>query len=193
MDRKERISKVNKCVELIKKGNNHQAVYELHDLMGGTLRYIAKKYLRNREDVEDMVQIFWSRIFEIAKVYPSGTNAFSYLCKTMQNRTFNYIRDNLKYTTCSSLEDVVLKVDKEEIEEIMTEKANAKYLVDKAIAKLPEREQQIIKESYYLEKPVREIAEDMGISKTVIAELRLQATEKLKQELKSLIEDSGQK
>ena len=165
---------INKCIEKIKEEYNRDAVYELHTLIGASIRYIAFNYAKNSVDAEDLVQDFWANIFEIAKGFRYNTNGKSYLLKVMTNRSINAYqkrkRETEAYFAMATPEDSKTVDENTVVKDIYN-----KTLIEKCFAKLTEQEKFIIKETYFLDKTVRDIAEEMNISKSVVSKIKQKA------------------
>lgn len=150
---------------------------DLYNFFSKTVRSIALKYLRNKEEADDLVQEFWRDIYEIADSY-HGANALFYLKKVVKNRALNqlkvlnrklenetdlyeaYIHDSDR---CLSVEQLILKND-----------------VIRALNTLPPDEKAVINMVIYERATVREIAFELKISVPKAERLRQAAMETLK-------------
>lgn len=173
------VNLVNKCLFKIAYGDE-KAVTVLFHALSPTLRYIARKYIPDKEQAEDLVQDFWADIEKIAKGFVRAENGFNYLVKVMNRRAIN------RYKKLSKEKARVRPVDFELDGrcEDFSEKYALQQMVQSALEKLEEVERIIIEESYFENKTVREIGKDLNIPKSTVARIKQKALDKLKTLLK---------
>ncbi len=177
----EKIFKINRCLEDIKNYGNVEKVSNLYALVGPAIRYIALKYMKDSDAANDLIQDFWADIYNIANDFKYLSNGFNYLCRVMTNRAIN------EYRNITRQNEYVMKYVPYENYVIINEVdiddfIYARQLVNKAMSYLNEQEKIIIQETYFLGKTIREIAREMGISKSY--------THKLKQRAISIMADA---
>ncbi len=178
---KETKSSLNELLAKVRQGDNN-SIFCLYELMSPTIRYIALKYLKNESDADDLVQDFWYDIKKYANGFLIHKNAYSYLCRVMTRQALNRLKklnrqiendveyvDYLRvmnYHNEESLEDIDLRND-----------------INNAMTKLSQLQQVIIQKTYFEDKTVRQIAKDLGRSKSQVGRLKSEAIEILKNEL----------
>lgn len=180
MDKK-RKREINDCVLSIKTNRDMQSVCALHSFTGGVFRHIALRYLGNSPDVEDVVQDFWADIFETVSKYRYNTNAFAYLCKCFTNTVINYCikkgRDINKKAYYVDYENVASDYGD------CIDGAMLESIVGSAIDALDEEEKTVVQLTYFEDMTVREIAKDLGKSKSQINRIKMSALQNLKLKL----------
>lgn len=171
-------SRVNRLLNRIKQGE-HECVSELHDIMAPTLRYLALKYLKNEDEADDLVQDFWCDIVKYAQKYYFYKNGYGYLCKIMNRQALN--RYNKLKRQNEQFDEYVdySKINGYQTNDI-AEVVSLRNDINDAMSQLTETQKIIIQKAYFEGKTVREIASDMGISKTQVSRLKTSATEILK-------------
>lgn len=175
---KERNKSINECLTRLQSTRKIEYVEELYDLIAPTVRHIALKYLHDEELADDFVQDFWSDIYKIADGYVFHLNAFAYLCKVVKNRAasrYARLKNERAYVTYVDYSSVDLsrtECDSSQIDLIIS--------VGQALKTLDETEKIIIQSTYFEGKTVRQIASELGLSKSSVARLKGEALDKLK-------------
>lgn len=173
----QKIKNVNNALEKIRKGET-DGVTELYHEMSHTLRYIALKYLRNDAEADDLVQDFWADIDYIADKFIYIRNGFAYLCKVMNRRAIN------RYKLITGRKEVnVGYVDYATLDTRHTDSLETRDLqisIESAMQMLDVHEKIIIQETYFEDKNIRQIAKDIGMSKSKVGRLKQSALKKMK-------------
>ena len=178
---KETEKSLNELLTNVRQGDD-DSISRLCELMSPTLRYIALKYLKNESEADDLVQDFWYDIKKFAVGYVFQKNAYSYLCRVMTRQALNRIK-KLKRQVENKIEYIdYLKVNNYQNEESF-ETIGLRNDINNAMLKLTDMQKIIIQETYFEDKTIRQIAKDLGISKTQVGRLKIQAIEILKNEL----------
>lgn len=170
--------KINKLISEINSGNE-KSLTELYKIMSPHIRYIALKYLQDEEDAEDMVQDFWADIYKLCASIVFLKNGFAYLCKAMERKTINRYK-KLK----REKEKKIAYVDYLQIKDYADksiQEAEKRIEITNIINSLPKIERIIIQETYFGGKTVRQIAEELKISKSQVSLLKNKAVEYLKE------------
>lgn len=170
---------IGKLLNQISKTRGPEAVEALYDLIAPTIRHIGLKYLHELPIAEDFVQDFWADIYRIADCYRFSFNPFGYLCKVATNRAINH------YHQLKSDAAKVLYVDYSAFRQAdIYKQAEIHIILEAALNALSETERIIIQSTYYEQKTVRQIANELGISKSQVARLKARALSKLEGQLK---------
>lgn len=184
--RQQKIKNVNNALEKIRKGET-DGVTELYHEMSHTLRYIALKYLKNDAEADDLVQDFWADIDYIADKFIYIRNGFAYLCKVMNRRAIN------RYKLITGRKEVNIGyVDYAMFDAGHTNSLETRDLqisIESAMQELDVHEKIIIQETYFEDKNIRQIARDIGLSKSKVGRLKQRALKKMK----DFFEESGTK
>lgn len=170
--------KINRCIDRIKSECSKEALIELHSLIASYLKYIALRFTKNESDAEDLVQDFWADIFVILDKYHYAQNGFSYLCKVMTNRAINFYNKNKRENEINS--EILPNINYSTINESdIVNDLDAKQLLDKCFATLSDRERYIIEEYVIFKRTIRDIAEELNVSKSLVSKLKIRAIKKM--------------
>jgi RNA polymerase sigma-70 factor (ECF subfamily) len=165
----------------IKQGNK-KSFEELFMAYYAPLCAFARKYIKDADECEEIVQGFFTRLWDKRDDLEINLSVKNYLFSSVRNRCINYLKhskikveyqnDFLKSTdTQSDFSDAMLEID-------LVEK------IEKSIAELPQRRREIFVLSREKGLKYREIADELGISiKTVEAQMG-QALKDLRDSLK---------
>ena len=186
------------CLKRVKEGD----IEARNKLIEHNLRlvaHIAKKYAKNQEDGEELISIGTIGLIKGIMSYDGskGTRLATYAARCIENELLMLMRSNKKSQNDVSLNDPIgtdkegnqiLLVDvmstEEEISDIIELKSQVKKLRENMLSELDERERLIIEKRYGLngEKPLtqREIAKNLGISRSYISRIEKKAVSKLK-------------
>ena len=180
-------NQINGLIERIRRGDK-DAVAALHALLGNKLRFIAVKFFHNDFDADDAVQDFWLHIVDYCQKYKFSVNAYSYLCKCFENQCLSALRKKGVRERVMSVEDVALY---ERPQGDVSERQYAlKQTFERAEKEMTDDERRVFALSLYGDETVREIADELGMSKSQAARLRASAVEKVKA---ALIKDGWDK
>lgn len=186
------------CLKRVKEGD----IEARNKLIEHNLRlvaHIAKKYAKNQEDGEELISIGTIGLIKGIMSYDNskGTRLATYAARCIENELLMLMRSNKKSQNDVSLNDPIgtdkegnqiLLVDvmstEEEISDIIELKSQVKKLRENMLSELDQREREIIVKRYGLngEKPLtqREIAKQLGISRSYISRIEKKAVSKLK-------------
>ena len=173
------IELINKCLFEIAFGDERY-ITVLYHAISPTIHYIARKYIPDKDQAEDLVQDFWADIEKISKGFIRAENGFNYLVKVMNRRAINRYKKLSKEKARVRCVDPELDGEKEDF----SEKYALMETVRSALSMLEDTERIIIEESYFENKTVREIGKDLKISKSTVDRIKQRALDKLKTLLK---------
>lgn len=175
-------NKIKECVNQIKDGDMF-AVERLYVLFAPKLDIIGKRYF-NEVDSEDFKQEFWLNIQKICNKCVFVFNCYGYLIKSAQNFAKNYLkklkRDSSHKISLTEGVENSLQADP------FWEEDEATDLVARALNTLDKIERDTFIDSVYMEKSYRKIAQEQKVSKSQVGNIRADATQKLKNFLKSV-------
>lgn len=165
------VGEVNRCIFKIKNGDKYDAVLELHRLLGNTVRFIAMQYAENDWDADDLVQEFWLHIVEYCRKSKPNRNGVAYLVVVMHNlcRSWRRKRKALEAHLCVA--DVERFEDRFVSEEATVRQMDLQNTLQKAIARMSETEHIVYALAVYQQATVRQIAQQLGLSRAAAGRL----------------------
>ena len=196
------LSKEEKCVEKMKLGDN-EARNKLIEHNLRLVAHIVKKYDHKKNDIDDLISIGTIGLIKGVDSfsYKHGTRLTTYVAKCIENEILMYYRSDKKHNKNISLNESVgfdkegneitlleiLKTPKPEFELDIQKKDNLASL-KKYFNVLTEREKEIIIKRYGLndqdEITQKEIAKELGISRSYVSRIEKRALTKIFKEFK---------
>ena len=149
-----------KLAERIKRRDS-KAMKALYDRYAGFLTAVCSRYIENREDVKDLMQDSFIRIFSsIGSFEYRGEGSLkAWMSRIVINNTLKYIRDNIQKGMISIDEDIP-DVPDEEIPEISEIPPS---VIQEMIRRLPEGYRTVFNLFVFEGKSHKEIAMLLGI------------------------------
>lgn len=148
----------------------------LYSSMGKWMLLIAKGVTGNKVIAEDAVQESFLRITENIEKYEKNTNACAWVCRIVHNTAVNELKKYKGKEYCP--------IDEIEIvsgEESMEKRSESRLLVEQLMKKLdPPILREMIYRKYFLDMTVREIAKEIGKSKSYVSKEILKAEKMMK-------------
>lgn len=167
--------KTEYAVSLIKEGND-KGVDLLYSSMGKIMFMVARGVVKDSFMAEDVVQDSFLKIVKNADKYKKGTNAYAWVCKIVRNTALNTLKATQNHPTEDIDEFFCLSDDNN-----MEEKTTTQLLVEKLMNSLsPPIVKKMIYMKYFLDMTVREIAKEVGKSKSFVAKEIAKAEEFMK-------------
>ena len=174
-----------------------------HILIERNLRLVAhviKKYQNSEEDPEDLISIGTIGLIKAVVTFnpDKGNRLAAYASRCIENEILMYLRSKKKATKEISLYEPIgtdregneiklydiIETDEEEVAEKIHLKENIQTLYEKVEKELSQRESIILKMRYGLyngeEYTQREIARQLGISRSYVSRIEKGAVEKLR-------------
>jgi RNA polymerase sigma-70 factor (ECF subfamily) len=147
------------------------------------------RYIGNYEDVEDIAQEVFIKIWQKAKSFKRKSKFSTWLYRIVVNQCLNY-RSKHKQKLVS-LDEMTEKeqIPDSLIVEVDHEQRKKAEIVKKAVNELPEKQRIALVLSKYEEKSYKEIAEIMGVSLSAVESLIFRAKQNLKKQLLPLRKD----
>lgn len=171
-----------KIIENIKNGNE-DSFKELFDIYNRRLYYFVFKYLRNKEDSEEIVQEIFLKIWRDRSKLDPGLSLKSFLFTIAYNSTMNAIRKrafNEQYKNMvgltTALSDMATEEDVNYRETLL--------LIEKAIDLLPPKRKQVFLMSRYEGLTYQEIADRLSLSVKTVNDHMNEALKFLRKNLK---------
>lgn len=163
-------TKVNKLLLKFKNGNNY-AFKDLFDFLYKKLISIARQYLKNKSDADDVVSETFIQIHKSISQFDDLKDGYNWICKIVERKALDKNRKNKVYDELDGN-----FIDEQNI----FEEINNKTDIESEINKLPEDEQKIVRLYFYYGYTYKEIGEVMGYlpqmaykkMKTILGKLR---------------------
>ena len=147
-------------------------------LAGGQMMAVAVSIV-GRDCAEDVVHDSFIKIVRFADRYKRGMSPYGWIMKIVRNTALDYLKAKKVKNEVSTEEFFSLSSS-----DYSPEKRENAIVLEQALKKLDGDEKKIIYYIYYLDMTVREIAEELGMSKSAVQRLKDKAEEKLKNLLK---------
>ena len=147
-------------------------------LAGGRMLAVALSYV-GRDCAEDVLHDSFIKIARFAGGYRRGMNPYGWIMKIVKNTALDYIKSKKAHPEVSQEEFFSLS----SLDYSPERRENA-IVLEQAMKKLDGDERKIIYYVYYLDMTVREIADELNMSKSAVQRLKDKAEEKLKNLLK---------
>jgi len=156
----------DKLIDKLRKGDV-DAFDEVYRRYAGKLFAFALKYLKSREDAEELVQSVFLKVWENQANLKKETSFKSYLFTIAYNEICNLFRKR-KYQQ-NFIENTIL--GKPEISTDMESQIEFRSVleqVEQIVAQLPEKQKAVFLKSRQEGKSTKEIAEELGLSKGTV-------------------------
>lgn len=152
--------------DLLKSGD-HLAYSEIYTRYKGPLYIHAYNKLRNREEAKDLVQELFTVLWNKRETLLLTDNLASYLYGAVRNRVFRIIgRKGIESSYITSIQDSVNKsncITDHRVRESLLQK-----MIDREIASLPAKMQEVFLMSRKDNLSHKEIAEKLGITEPTV-------------------------
>ena len=87
---------VNKLLSGIKAGKE-DSKEKLFELTYNHLKIIARCYVHNKNDIEDVLQIAYLKVFRYINAIDVSKDGYNWLCKIVQNEAYRFGKNNPTY------------------------------------------------------------------------------------------------
>lgn len=144
------------------------------EIAGGRMFAVAVSIV-GRDYAEDVVHDSFIKIARFAKRYSREMNPYGWIMKIVRNTALDFIKSEKAHPQVSTEEFFSLSSC-----DYSPEKRENAIALEQALSKLDESERRIIFYTYYLDMTVREIADELNLSKSAVQRLKDKAEEKLK-------------
>lgn len=167
--------KTEYALSLIKDGNDN-GVDMLYSAMGKVMLMVARGVVKDLYTAEDVVQESFLKIVKNAHKYKSGTNAYAWVCKIVRNTALNTLKSTQRHPL-ENIDEFFCLSDGTD----MADKSTTQLLVERLMNSLaPPIVKQMVYMKYFLDMSVREIAKEVGKSKSYVAKEIAKAEEAMK-------------
>ena len=122
------------------------------------LKIVVYPYLRNKNDLEDVLEETYLRIFKYYKSFDPNKDGYNWICKIAQNVALDWDRS----PQCVSLDEVKECALPNDLEEEFAAKDEVKRLLQE----YSERDQRIMYLRFWMDITIEEIARLLGMGKS---------------------------
>ena len=166
-------------------GSRNAAFRELLDLYKERLYWQIRNIVKNHEDADDVLQNTFIKIFKNIEKFKGESQLFSWMYRIATNEAITFINIRAKKQKISSEELQQQIIDNLE-NDVYFEGDEIQLKLQKAIAKLPEKQQQVFNMKYFQELKYKEISDILGTTEGALKASYHIATKKIEEFLKSL-------
>ena len=178
--------KTEYALSLIREGKD-AGVDMLYDVLGKNMLAVARGVVGDKFVAEDVVQDSFLKIVRNVNKYKKGTNTCAWALKIVRNTALNTLKAEKNKITEDIDEFYALASGDDE-----EEKSTTKILVETLMDLLaPPIVKQMIYLKYFLDMTVREIAKEVGMSKSYVAKKIAEAEEFMKSRLCGQNDENG--
>ena len=157
------------------------ALDNIYLLVSKQMYALAWSIVKSKYDAEDILHDSFMLIAQNARGFKSGSNGYAWVMKITRNAALDFLRR--KGRRAEENIDNFFNLTSGDYDE---NKRDTAIMLETAIKQLEDSEKKLIYYTYYLDMTVREIAKEMGISKSAVS----RQLEKAEKNLKILL-DSG--
>ena len=168
---------LNKCLAAIKDGDQTK-FYDLNTLTYAPLLKVAKSYLVNKSDAEDVIADLHYRLIMYADRYDKSRDAYDYLWQIVKNRAYDYNKKHLRENTVDLSDFEIGDIDD------YKERSNTKIDISEALRKVGNINTLIIIWTYRDDLTQEEIGKRLNISRSAVCQRLSKTLVKLRKYLK---------
>ena len=154
---------VNKLLSGIKTGKE-DSKEKLFELTYNHLKIIARYYVHNKNDIEDVLQMAYLKVFRYINAIDVSKDGYNWLCKIVQNEAYRFGKSNPTYLP---LDDYSQRMDSINIIDYIS----AKDEIHRYLEGYSELDCRLIYLKFYEDYSYSEIAEKMNMKKSNVHRL----------------------
>ncbi|HET7360401.1 MAG TPA: RNA polymerase sigma factor [Salinimicrobium sp.] len=162
----------------------HSAFRELVALYQERLYWHIRNMVKNHDDTDDVLQETFVKIFKNIDKFKGDSQLYSWMYRIATNEALNFLKKKAKNLKISSEELQEQIIDKLE-SDVYFEGNHIQLQLQKAIAALPEKQQQVFNMKYFQELKYREISDILGTSEGALKASYHIAVKKIQEFLKA--------
>ncbi|MDR6300795.1 RNA polymerase sigma factor [Mesonia maritima] len=169
--------------ELQENKNPDRAFNELVNLYKERLYWHIRNMVKNHEDANDLLQNTFIKVFRYIHNFKGESKLFSWMYRIATNESITFLNKKAKK----------LKLTNQELQEFLVNNIESdpyfdgdriQFLLQKAIATLPDKQQQVFNMKYFQELKYKEIAEILDVSEGALKSNYHHAVKKVEKFLK---------
>lgn len=177
-------SSEEKLLRELQDPENHNAAFrELLSLYKERLYWQIRNIVKNHEDADDVLQNTFLKIFRNIEKFNGDSKLFSWMYRIATNEAITFLNNRAKKQKISS-EELQQKIIENLETDVYFEGREIQLKLQKAIATLPEKQQQVFNMKYFQELKYREISDILGTSEGALKTSYHIASKKIEEYLK---------
>lgn len=163
--------------------SRNEAFGELLRLYKERLYWQIRNIVKNHEDADDVLQNTFIKIFRNIEKFKGESQLFSWMYRIATNEAISFLNNRAKKQQISSEELQQQIIDNLE-NDVYFEGDEIQLKLQKAIAILPDKQQQVFNMKYFQELKYKEISDILGTSEGALKASYHHATKKIEEFLK---------
>jgi RNA polymerase sigma factor (sigma-70 family) len=161
------------------------AFRELLELYQERLYWQIRNIVKNHDDTDDVLQNTFIKIFRNIEKFQGNSQLFSWMYRIATNEAITFINNRAKKQQISTQELQEQIINNLE-NDVYFEGDEIQLKLQKAIAKLPEKQQQVFNMKYFQDLKYKEISAILGTTEGALKASYHIATKKIEEFLKEL-------
>lgn len=162
----------------------NSAFQELVGLYKERLYWQIRNIVKNHDDADDVLQNTFIKIFQNINKFKGDSKIYSWMYRIATNEAISFLNQKAKKLKISS-EELQQQIINDLESDVYFEGNEIQLQLQKAIASLPEKQQQVFNMKYFQELKYREISTILGTSEGALKASYHIATKKIEEFLKS--------
>ena len=171
---------VNKILIRIQKGEE-ESKNVLFEKTYNHLKRIAYPYVRNKNNVEDVLEDAYLKMFQYVYSFDPKQDGYNWMCKIVQNTAWDW---NKQYSQEIPLEDIEPSSQVIEIEDMIADKDE----VGRWLQPYSERDRKMMHLRFFEDKTIESIAEALGMGKSNVHKRISKITKEILKKEKNRVE-----
>ena len=177
-------SSEEKLVEQLQDSDTRNAAFrELLQLYQERLYWQIRNIVKNHEDADDVLQNTFIKIFRNIEKFKGDSKLFSWMYRIATNEAITFLNNRAKKQKISS-EELQQKIIEELETDVYFEGDGIQLQLQKAIATLPDKQQQVFNMKYFQGLKYKEISDILGTSEGALKASYHIATKKIEEIIK---------
>lgn len=163
--------------------SRNEAFRELLNTYQERLYWQIRNILKNHEDTDDVLQNTFIKIFRNIEKFKGDSQLFSWMYRIATNEAITFLNNRAKKQNISS-EELQQQIVNNLESDVYFEGDEIQLKLQKAVASLPEKQQQVFNMKYFQELKYKEISDILGTSEGALKASYHHATKKIEEFLK---------
>ncbi|WP_062059055.1 RNA polymerase sigma factor [Aquimarina longa] len=170
-------------ISLQSRNNVNIAFKKLVELYQQRLYWHIRNFLKNHDDTNDVLQNVFIKVYKNIHKFKGESKLYSWLYRIATNESITFLNQKAKKHNISN-EELKLQLVQNLKADVYFEGDEIQLKLQKAIAKLPQKQQQVFNMKYFQELKYREISEILGTSEGALKTSYHLASKKIEEFLK---------
>lgn len=163
--------------------SRNEAFRELLSLYQERLYWHIRNIVKNHEDADDVLQNTFIKVFRNIEKFKGDSQLFSWMYRIATNESITFLNNRAKKQKISS-EELQEQIVNNLESDVYFEGDEIQLKLQKAVASLPEKQQQVFNMKYFQELKYKEISDILGTSEGALKASYHHATKKIEEFLK---------